>query len=88
LKRKAFSTFLDQNPPFELPPKMEFRLRQKPVPLNGPSSTTLPSSDQRTANCRRTARPDRHPVVEFDGGSSRFWPALQFLSAVDVMKEP
>ena len=28
LKDKVFSTFLDQNPPSELPPKMEFRLRQ------------------------------------------------------------
>jgi hypothetical protein len=45
LKDQAFSTFLDQNPPFELPPEMGFRLRQKPVPSNGPSSTTVPPSD-------------------------------------------
>jgi hypothetical protein len=32
LKDQAFSTFLDQNPPFELPPENGFRLRKKPVP--------------------------------------------------------
>jgi hypothetical protein len=26
-------------------------------------------------NCRRTAQPDRRPVAESDGGSSRFWPS-------------
>ncbi len=31
LKDRAFSTFQDQNPPFELRRKMGFRLRQKPV---------------------------------------------------------
>jgi hypothetical protein len=40
LKDQAFSTFLDQNPPFELQPENGFRLRQKPVPPNGSSWTT------------------------------------------------
>jgi hypothetical protein len=31
LKEKAFSTFIDQNPPFEVRPEMGFRRRQKPV---------------------------------------------------------
>ena len=31
LKEKVFSTFLDQNPPFELRPENGFRFRQKPV---------------------------------------------------------
>jgi hypothetical protein len=31
LKDKAFSTFLDQNQPFELRPEMGFRRRQKPA---------------------------------------------------------
>jgi hypothetical protein len=37
---------LDQSPPFELWPEMGFRLRPKPVPPNGPSSATVPSSEQ------------------------------------------
>src|SRR5260370_31106010 len=78
LKDGAFSTFQNQNPPFELRRKMGFRLRQKPVPPNGPSSTTVPSSDERKANCRRTAQPDRPPVAESDGGSSSSGPALLF----------
>ena len=40
------------------------------------------------ANCRRTAQPDHRPVAESDGGSSSSGPALQFPSAIDVMKEP
>ncbi len=32
LKDKGFSTFLDQNPPFELRPEMGFRFRQKSHP--------------------------------------------------------
>jgi|SRR6266478_3505618 len=54
---------------------MGFRLRQKLVPPNGPSSTTVPPSDQRKANCRRTAQSDRRPVAESDGGSSSSGPA-------------
>ncbi len=88
LKGRTFSTFQGQNPPFELRRKMGFRLRQKPVPPNGPSSTTVPSSDERKANCRRTAEPDRPPVAESDGSSSSSGPALLFPSALDVMKEP
>lgn len=45
LKDKVFSTFLNQNPQFELTEKRGFCARQKPVPPNGPSSTTVPSSD-------------------------------------------
>jgi hypothetical protein len=35
LKGRAFSTFQDQNPPFELRPENGISLRQKPVPPNG-----------------------------------------------------
>src|SRR5260370_29326421 len=76
LKDGAFSTFQEQNPPFELRRKMGFRLRQKPVPPNGPSSTTVPSSDERKANCRGSAQPDRPPAATSDGGSSGSRPAL------------
>jgi hypothetical protein len=41
LKDKAFSTFLDQTHRLSYRRKMGFRLRQKPVPPNGPSSTTV-----------------------------------------------
>ena len=87
LKDQAFSTFQEQYPPFELRRNMGFRLRQKPVPPNGPSSTTVSSSDERKVNCRRTAH-DRPAVAESDGGSSSSGPALLFPSAVDVVKEP
>jgi hypothetical protein len=43
LKYKAFSTFLDQNPPFELQPEMEFGLRQKPIPTDDPIIDNTPS---------------------------------------------
>src|ERR1700757_426872 len=36
LKVQAFSTFLEQNPPFELPPENGIQPRQGPVPSNGP----------------------------------------------------
>jgi hypothetical protein len=36
LKDKAFLTFLDQNPPFELRLENGFRLRQRPVPAQRP----------------------------------------------------
>jgi hypothetical protein len=58
LKANAFSTFLDQNPPFELRPEMGFGLRQEPV-LPGPIIGKMPSSDLRKANYRRIDQFDR-----------------------------
>jgi hypothetical protein len=46
LKDKAFSIFLDQNHRLSHGPKMEFCLRQKLVPPNGPFTTAMPSSKQ------------------------------------------
>jgi hypothetical protein len=80
LKDKAFLTFLDQTPRIELPAENGFRLRQKPVPPNGPSSTTLPSSDETLG--RFAVRPFRRGLAlaeaisasirssTYEGGSS------------------
>jgi hypothetical protein len=65
LKDQAFSTFLDQNPPFELRPKMGFAFRQWP-------STSTTGKDWRTPEtlhlpaksegvCSRPKRPSNPP---------------------------
>jgi hypothetical protein len=47
LKDKAFSTFLDQNLSVELQPENEIAPSTKTSPAQWPSSTAMPSSDQR-----------------------------------------
>jgi hypothetical protein len=88
LKDKAFSTFLDQNPLFELRRENGISPPAKAGSANGPSSTTTASSDKRKANCRRAAQPNRRPAAELMVVHPGSGPTLQFSSAVDVMKEP
>jgi hypothetical protein len=66
---------------------MGFRHRQKPVPPNGPSSTTVPQATSErqiaVAPLSLIAVQSRNLMVAHRG----FWPGLQFPSAVDIKKE-
>jgi hypothetical protein len=87
LKDKAFSTFLDQNLPFELPEKGISR-STKGCPAQW--SVIDISAIKRLAKgkFRRTARPDRRQSRNLIVAHPGSGPALQFPSAVDVTKEP
>jgi hypothetical protein len=68
LKDKAFSTFLNQNPPFELRPENGISPSAKACARNGAIDNSAIKRLLRRANCRHTARPDRRSVAESDGG--------------------
>jgi hypothetical protein len=87
LKDIAFSTFLDQNPPFELPPKW-----------NSAFDENLSRSMARhRQHCHQATSERQIAVAPLGLIAVQSWnlrvahpdsgPALQFLSAVDVMKE-
>jgi hypothetical protein len=88
LKEKAFSTFLDQNPPFELTEKGDFAFGKS---LSRPMAHHRQASHQATSERQIAVAPlgliavkSRNLMVAHPGSRS----ALQFSSAVDVMKEP
>jgi hypothetical protein len=80
LKDNAFSTFLDQNPPFELPPKW-----------NSAFDKTCPSQwpvIDNTAIKRQIAVAPLGLIAVLIVAHPDSGPALQLPSAVDVLKEP
>jgi hypothetical protein len=88
LKEKAFSTFLDQNPPFELTEKGDFAFGKS---LSRPMAHHRQPSHQATSERQIAVAPlgliavqSRNLMVAHPGSRS----ALQFSSAVGVMKEP
>src|SRR6266566_3503009 len=88
LKDKAFSTFLDQNPPFELPPKWNSAFdktcpAQWPV-IDNTAIKQLAKGKIAVAPLGLIAVPSWNLMMAHPGSG----PALQFPSAVDVMKEP
>jgi hypothetical protein len=88
LKDNAFSTFLDQNPPFELPPKWNSAFDKN---LSRSMARHQQHCHQATSERQIAVAPLGLIAVQSwnlrvahpDSGA-----ALQFLSAVDVMKEP
>jgi hypothetical protein len=88
LKDKAFSTFLDQNPPFELRPKNGISPSAK---VCAPDGVINNSAIKRLAKDKIAVTPlsliavqSRNLMAAHPGSG----PAPQFPSAVDVMKEP
>src|SRR5882724_4875907 len=88
LKDNAFSTFLDQNPPFELPPKWNSAL----------DKNLSRSMARHRQHCHQATSERQIAVAPLGLIAVQSWnlrvahpdsgPALQFLSAVDAMKEP
>jgi hypothetical protein len=72
LKYKAFSTFLDQNPPFELQPEMEFGLRQKPIPTDDPIIDNTPFRRLAKGNLPSHRSPWRVGVCPLKAKVTRF----------------
>jgi hypothetical protein len=88
LKDKAFSTFLDQNPPFELLEKGDFAFDKS---LSRPMVRHRQQRHQAISERQIAVAPlslivvqSRKLMVAHPGSG----PALQFPSAVDVKKEP
>jgi hypothetical protein len=86
LKDKAFSTFLDQNPPFELPPENGILPSTKACPAQWPvvDNSAIERLVKGKLPSRLIAVQSRNLIVAHPGSG----PALQFPSAVDVKKEP
>jgi hypothetical protein len=89
LKDQAFSTFLDQNPPFELPPENGISPSTKACPaqwsvIDNSAIKRLAKGKFAVAPLSLIAVQSRNLMVAHPGSG----PALQFPSAVDVMKEP
>jgi hypothetical protein len=80
LKDQAFSTFLDQNPPFELPPKWNSAF-DKTCPAQWPVVDDRAIKRLAKGKLRRTAQPDRRPVADLMAAHPGSGPALQFPSA-------
>src|ERR1700730_10318623 len=88
LKDNAFSTFLDQNPPFELPPKWNSAFDEN---LSRSMARHRQHCHQATSERQIAVAPlgliavqSQNLMVAHPGSG----PALQFPWAVDVMKEP
>jgi hypothetical protein len=87
LKDKVFSSFPNQNPPFELPEKGDFAFDKKPV---RPMVRHRQQCHQATSERQIAVAPlsliavSRGILIVAHSGSG---PAPQFPSAVDVMKE-
>jgi hypothetical protein len=89
LKDKAFSTFLGQNPPFELPPENGISPSTKACPaqmavIDNTAIKRLTKGKLPSHPLSLIAVQSRNPMVAHPSSG----PALQFPSAGDVMKQP
>jgi len=87
LKDKVFSTFLDRNPPFELTEKGDFAFDKslsRPMARDRQQCHQASERQIAVAPLSLIAIQSRNLMVAHPGSCQ----ALQFPSAVDVMKEP